>query len=96
MEPPKSKIVIKEKTLFDNSAFAFDRSEKELHSDVMFVIRHPWRDKEKNSSPNKTDEEQDHEIVALGEQMHTREIAESNQTLVAKSNDKGKTLLQGN
>lgn len=39
-------------------------------------------------------EERDHEIVALQNQMQTREIVELSQTPTVKPNDKGKNMLQ--
>ena len=41
-------------------------------------------------------EEQDHEVTTLREQMRTRKITESSQTLVVKASDEGKNMMQEN
>ncbi|TYK09465.1 ty3-gypsy retrotransposon protein [Cucumis melo var. makuwa] len=97
MESPKAGIVIKENPLYDNSDSASSKSKKEAHPDVMSVMMVDItvevaiaEMERKINFLMKVVEERDHEIIALREQMRTRETAESNQTSIVKATNKGR------
>ncbi|KAA0025898.1 ty3-gypsy retrotransposon protein [Cucumis melo var. makuwa] len=103
MESPKDGIVLKENSLYDNSDSASRKSKKEAHPNVMSVMMADItveaamaEMKRKVNFLNKIVEERDHEIIALREQVRTRETAESSQTPIVKATDKGKNVVQEN
>ncbi|KAA0048247.1 ty3-gypsy retrotransposon protein [Cucumis melo var. makuwa] len=103
MESPKPRIVLKENPLYDNFDSVSSKSKKEAHPDVMSVmmvditVEAAMAEMERKVNfLMKVVEERDHKITALGEQMRTRETAESSQTLVVKATDKGKNVVQKN
>ncbi|KAA0032491.1 ty3-gypsy retrotransposon protein [Cucumis melo var. makuwa] len=104
MESPKSRIIIIENPLLDNSTPASDLLEKESHLKVLSVM---IADVKSEAAMTKMErkinflmtviEERDHEITALKDQMKACEIAESSKTSVVKTDDdKGKSVLQEN
>ncbi|KAA0049812.1 ty3-gypsy retrotransposon protein [Cucumis melo var. makuwa] len=103
MESPKAGIILKENPLYDNSDSASSNSKKEAHPDVMsvmmanIIVETAIAEMERKVNfLMKVVEERDHEIIALREQMRTREIAESSQTPVVKATNKGKNVVQEN
>ncbi|TYK27815.1 retrotransposon gag protein [Cucumis melo var. makuwa] len=103
MESSKDGIVLKENSLYDNSDSASRKSKKEAHPNVMSVMMADItveaamaEMKRKVNFLNKIVEERDHEIIALREQVRTRETAESSQTPIVKATDKGKNVVQEN
>ncbi|KAA0063065.1 retrotransposon gag protein [Cucumis melo var. makuwa] len=91
-----------ENPLYDNSDSASSKSKKEAYPDVMSIMMADITDEvamtEMERKVNflmKVVEEQDHEIIALREQMRTRETAESSQTSVVKDIDKRKNVCGG-
>ncbi|KAA0061113.1 ty3-gypsy retrotransposon protein [Cucumis melo var. makuwa] len=103
MESLKAGIVIKENPLYDNSDSSSSKSKKETHPDVMSVMMADITPEaamaemeRKINFLMKAVEERDHEIIALREQMRTRETAESSQTPIVKATDKGKNVVQEN
>ncbi|KAA0060617.1 ty3-gypsy retrotransposon protein [Cucumis melo var. makuwa] len=84
MESSKAGIVIKENPLYDNSDSTFSKSKKEAHPDMMSVmmvditVEAAMSEMERKVNfLMKVVEKQDHEIIALREQMRTRETTES-------------------
>ncbi|TYK01673.1 ty3-gypsy retrotransposon protein [Cucumis melo var. makuwa] len=79
------------------------KSKKEAHPDVMSIMMADimieaaiTEIEKKVNFLMKVVEERDHEIIALREQMQTRETVESNQTHVVKATDKEKNVVQEN
>ncbi|KAA0042104.1 ty3-gypsy retrotransposon protein [Cucumis melo var. makuwa] len=103
MESPKVGIILKENPLYDNSDSASSKSKKEAYPDVMSVMMADitvevalTKMERKVNFLMKVVEERDHDIIALREQMRTRETAESSQTPIVKATDKGKNVVQEN
>ncbi|TYK05028.1 ty3-gypsy retrotransposon protein [Cucumis melo var. makuwa] len=103
MESPKAEIVIKKNSLYDNSDSTSRKSKKEVHLGVMSVMMANVtvetaivKMERKINLLMKIVEERDHEIVALREQMQTRETTKLSQTLIVKVGDKGKNVMQEN
>ncbi|KAA0048735.1 ty3-gypsy retrotransposon protein [Cucumis melo var. makuwa] len=103
MESPKARIVIKENPLYENSDFAFSKSKKEAHPDVMSVMIADMtietviaEMERKINFLMKVVEERNHEITTLRDQMRTCETAESSKTPLVKADDKEKAVLQEN
>ncbi|KAA0058829.1 ty3-gypsy retrotransposon protein [Cucumis melo var. makuwa] len=103
IESPKVRIVIKENFLNDNSDFASSKSKKEAHSDVMSVmmaditVEAVMAEMERNINLlMKLVEEQDHEIIALREQMRFVKLLSRVKLLLSKLVIKGRMWCKTN
>ncbi|KAA0065727.1 ty3-gypsy retrotransposon protein [Cucumis melo var. makuwa] len=103
IESSKSGIIIRENHLFNNCKSASDLLEKESPLEVVSVtmadviVEAAMAEIERKIKfLMKAVEERDHEIAALKDQMQTCETTESIQTLVVKTGDKGKNVVQEN
>ena len=89
--------------MFDNFILASDLSGQKSHLKVMYVTMADVtvetaivEMERKINFLMKVVDEQEHEIVALKDQMKACETAESNKTPAVKADDKGKVVLQEN
>ncbi|KAA0066866.1 ty3-gypsy retrotransposon protein [Cucumis melo var. makuwa] len=103
IESPKGRIIIRENPLFNNPTPTSNLSDKESHLEVVSVMMEDVTAKatmakmeKKINFLMKVDEERDHEIATLKDQMKACETTKSSKTLALKANDKGKAMLQEN